>query len=132
MPFRSVVILCLCALAVGVAAVAGSRTYGPHHYLEERIDEILESDEDDGDVGRNLSPYCFLGSCPKVSKRTRFSGSVREVESAVLDGLRRHQYSAAFGGAGWRTYVRNDATIRYRIGRSEDGGATLYWEAQGV
>jgi len=132
MPFRSVVIWCFCTLAVGVAAVIGSRTYGPHRYLEDRIDEILEGDEAEGGVGRNLSPYCFLGSCPKVSKRTRFSGGTREAERSILEGLRRYQYSAALGESGWRTYARDDAEIRYRIGRSEDGGAILYWEARGV
>lgn len=130
MPLRSFTILVVCASFVAGAVMLSSRTVGSHRMMQERIEEILTNDTTQGGVGRNLSPYCFMGACPKVAMRTGVPYSVGETERIILANLRKYQYTASEGSASWRTYTRPGNQLRYRLERDADGSGTLiYWEA---
>jgi hypothetical protein len=130
MPLRSFIIAVVCATLVAGAALLSSRTVGSHKMMQDRIEEILTNDTIQGGVERNLSPYCFLGACPKVAMRTAVPNSVGETERIILMNLRKYQYTARDGSASWRTYTRPGNQLRYRLERDADGSGTLiYWEA---
>ena len=130
MPLRSFIIVAVCASLVAGAAMLSSRTVGSHKLMQDRIEEILTNDTTQGGVERNLSPYCFLGACPKVAMRTEVPNPVGETERIILANLRKYQYTASEGSADWRTYTRPGNQIRYRLERDADGSGTLiYWEA---
>lgn len=130
MPFRSFAIIAVCVTIIATAAIGTSRLYGTHRALEDRIDELVSVDSAVGKVKKNLSPYCFLGSCPKVSKTTETDLDITETERLVLSGLRRYQYEPGVGTKQWRSYNRAKTVLRIRIERRGDGfGSVIYWEA---
>jgi hypothetical protein len=130
MPLRSFIVVIVCAVLVAGAAILSSRTVGLHKMMQNRIEEILPNDTTIGGVERNLSPYCFLGACPKVAMRTKVPYMVGETERLILMNLRKYQYTASGGSGLWRTYIRSKNQIRYRLERYADGSGTLiYWEA---
>jgi len=130
MPLRSFTIIVVCLMLVAGAATLSSRTVGSHKKMQDRIEEILTNDTIQGGVERNLSPYCFLGACPKVGMRTIAPYPVGETERAILLNLRKYQYTVGSGSESWRTYTRSDCQIRYRLERDAGGlGTLIYWEA---
>ena len=130
MPLRSLVVVAVCAVIIATAAVGSSRFVGAHKILEDRIDELVSNDTGVGKVKKNLSPYCFLGACPKVSKVTETDLDIAETERLVLAGLRRYQYEPGTGSQQWRAYNRANTTIKSRIERKGSGeGSVIYWEA---
>lgn len=130
MPLRSFFVILTCVSLVAGAAVLSSRTVGGHKAMQTRIEEILADDTTRGGVERNLSPYCFLGECPKVGMRTEVAEGIGETERTIKTNLRKYQYTAISGSATWTTYGRPGNFLRYRLERSAGGKVTLiYWEA---
>jgi len=130
MPLRSFIIAVLCAGLVAGAAVISSRTVGSHKMMQNRIEEILTNDITQGGVERNLSPYCFLGVCPKVAMRTEVPTAMGETERIILMNLQKYRYTASKGSDSWRVYTRPGSQLRYRLEWDADGSGTLiYWEA---
>jgi hypothetical protein len=131
MPFRSYVIIGLCLIITGVGSVGMSWTYGPHKSLEAQIEEVLSNDSDPISLSRNFSPYCALGTCPKVSATTRVQGGISDVDRDIKEALNRRQYSSVDGGGKWTPYQLGDLYVRYWVERIDTQTVLVHWESGG-
>jgi hypothetical protein len=126
MPLRTYVILLACAVTVAIGSIAMSWSFGPHHQLEQTLQTMLQ-DDTEGSVRRNFSPFCAVGSCPKVSMTSTLPVDASQAESIVRLALARQSFDTEYDD-GWYRSTRPGTSIRYRILR--DGSlARIEWEA---
>lgn len=127
MPLRSLFVILACIATTATGAVAMSWRYGPHHNLETVVAGMLTIDTPVSGPERNLSPYCFTGSCPRVEITTRLDRNLSETERWVRKALERRGYEAVDGGASYRL---DGVRISYDITKDGSSGARIHWSAE--
>lgn len=127
MPLRSFLIIIACVATTIFGAVSMSWKYGPHHDLELAVAGLLSSDIPVSGPERNLSPYCFTGSCPRVEITTRLERSVNETERWVREALERRGFEPTDGG---RAYLLDGIQVSYAVEKDGASGAHIRWKAE--
>jgi len=125
---RTFLIIALCAALTGGGTVGASWVAGPHKSLQNELETMLSDDLGLTDVSRNFSPYCALGSCPKVSAQSLVklepSGAVARIRQELL----RREYVAGDGDPIWKEYTRKGVILKYRVEPSDGEVSRVFWE----
>lgn len=125
---RTLLVILACFTVTCVGAVAMSWGVGPHRVLLNEIDTVLDDDSNLVEVERNYSPYCFIGSCPKVAARSEVQLGPSEASSAIRVALLRRGYSPGDGDPVWSEYSRKGQILRFRVEAGNRGYSSLFWE----
>jgi hypothetical protein len=128
MPLRTVVFICCCVAAIFGASVWYSWSVGPHASLQTTLDALL-LDDDFGSVDRNLSPWCWTGSCPTVTAQSKMTASARATESSVNEALRVRGYTLSRRGT-WLVGRLAEHEVAARVS-GDERGSVIEWEAVG-
>ncbi len=125
---RSFLVISVCFLLTCVGAVAISWTYGPHQQLQKELDMVLNDDTKLSDVKRNYSPYCALGSCPKVAATTELNLDPAKAAERLRRAMDQREFAAGDGDPVWSEYSRKGLILRYQITQIEGGSSRISWE----